>query len=373
MLELFISIRSTIIHFLYIYLAKKVFFMLDPEDVHDRIVKTGTLLGKFPITRWVTKVIFTYQNPLLFQKILGISFPNPIGLAAGFDKDAHLTDIISAVGFGFIEVGSITGEKCPGNPRPRLWRLKKSKALTVHYGLKNEGCLKLSKKLKNKSFSIPVGISIAKTNSPKTVNTKSGIADYAKAFNHFAHIGHYFTINLSCPNAYGGQPFTDAIKLDKLLNQIDKIPTSKPIFLKLSPDLSKKELDAILSIIGKHRVHGFVCTNLTKNRNNSKIIEQCPTDQGGISGKVVEDLANKMISYIYKKTKGKYIIIGCGGVFSAEDAYSKIKAGASLVQLITGMIFEGPQLIGEINQGLVRLLKKDGFTNISQVIGKDIA
>lgn len=351
-----------LVGFFYKNFLKPFFFLLDPEFVHDRITLTGRFLGSNFLTRGLTTAFFSYSNPALEQNILGIRFKNPIGLAAGFDKDALLTDILPSVSFGFAEVGSITGEPCKGNPKPRLWRLKNSKSLVVYYGLKNEGCERISQRLKGKKFAIPIGTSIAKTNCPDTIPTDKGIADYVKAFGNFANIGSYFTLNISCPNAFGGLPFTDAKRLDLLLSQIDKIATKKPIFLKMAPDLLEKELDKILAVAKKHKVHGFICSNLTKNHKIAK--------KGGISGKLVENLANSQIKMIYQKTKGKYIIVGCGGVFSAEDAYKKIKLGASLVQLVTGMIFEGPQLIGEINQGLVKLLQQDGFTNISQAIGK---
>lgn len=383
-MEQFIYIRNDFSHILYKHIFKKLFFRQDPEKVHDRIIKFGKLLGKSKLTKKIISLNFSYQNKVLEQRILGIKFKNPVGLAAGFDKNAELTDILPSVGFGFVEVGSITGEACQGNKKPRLWRLKKANSLIVHYGLKNNGAEEIHKRLLGKKFKIPVGISIAKTNSKDTVETDAGIKDYVKAFKKFTNIADYFTINISCPNAYGGQPFTEAGRLDKLLTEIDRIKTKKPIFLKISPDLSKKEVDRIIEVSKKHNIQGFICSNLTKNKKlmfkklNEEKGPARHTKQlagvagGGISGKLVEDKANELIKYVYSKTRGKFVIIGVGGVFSAEDAYKKIKLGASLVQLITGMIFEGPQLISEINLGLVDLLKKDGFNNISQAIGKDV-
>jgi len=371
MTENFVSVRNQINAGFYKQILKRIFFQLDPETIHDRMVFAGRILGSNAVSRRLTALGFSYSEPRLQQDVLGIKFPNPVGLAAGFDKDAQLVDILPSVGFGFAEVGSITGEPCEGNPKPRLWRLKKSKGLVVYYGLKNEGCQKIAARLKNRKFQIPIGTSIAKTNCPETADARRGIEDYAKAFSEFTKIGQYFTLNISCPNAYGGQPFTDAVSLDQLLERIDQIPTKKPILLKISPDLSKSEVDAILDVVSNHRVHGFVCTNLTKDRGSKKIVERTVPEKGGISGKVVEDLATEIIRYIYKKTKDKYVIIGCGGVFSAEDAYKKIKAGASLIQLITGMVFEGPQLISEINLGLVELLKRDNLSNISQAVGRE--
>jgi len=376
MKEGFIRLRNQISRFFYKAVFRPIFFLIDPETTHQQMLVFGNFLGSNPFTKALTAFFFSYTNKVLEQKILGIKFPNPIGLAAGFDKDGVLTDIIPRVGFGFTEVGSITGDPCQGNPKPRLWRLVKSRGIVVYYGLKNEGCEKILARLKNKTFAIPIGVSIAKTNSPKTVAVEDGIADYVKAYKKFTNIGSYSTINISCPNAFGGQPFTDAGRLEALLTEIDKIATGKPLFLKMPPDLDKRKIDRIIEVAKRHKVAGFICTNLTDDRGNPKIARRI-TDKnvpkkGGISGKPVEGLANDLISYIYRKTNREFVIIGCGGVFSASDAYKKIKLGASLVQLITGMIFEGPQLISEINQGLVDLLKKDGFTNISQAIGRGV-
>ena len=369
-----IKIRNVTNRFLYKNILQPIFFHIDPENVHDTMIFLGKFLGSNFITKWITSILFNYSNKKLEQNILGIQFKNPIGLSAGFDKNADITEIVPSVGFGFEEIGSITGEPCKGNPKPRLWRLKKSQGLIVYYGLKNDGCEKIEKKLKSEKFSIPIGVSIAKTNCIQTVKKEVGINDYVKAFSTLKDIGNYITINISCPNAFGGQPFTKAEDLNDLLTEIEKIPCNKPVFLKLPPDLSTKELDDIINVCNNHRVDGFICTNLTKDRTNEEIKRHLKDSDikmvGGISGKPIKELSTKMIKYIYQKTKGRYIIIGCGGVFSAEDAYEKIKAGASLIQLITGMIFEGPQLISEINQGLVELLEKDGYKNISKAIGR---
>lgn len=353
-------IKTNFIRFLYQNLLKPIFFKIDPESIHDFMTWVGMLLGKSKITKSITAFFLTYSHPALEQKILGVKFNNPVGLAAGFDKNAKLLDILPSVGFGFAEVGTITGEPCFGNPKPRLWRLAKSSSLVVYYGLKNDGSEAISNRLKKEKFIIPIITSIGKTNSEATVETEAGIKDYIKAYKHFTDIGHFFDINLSCPSAFGGQPFSDPKSLHQLLGEIDKIPTKKPVFLKMSPDLSNQQLDMILDVVRKHKVAGFICSNLTK-QNSPK---------GGLSGKAVEDLSNRQIQRIYNATRGEYIIIGCGGVFSAEDAYKKIKLGASLIELITGMIFEGPQVISEINRGLVQLLQKDGYKNISQAVGR---
>ncbi len=356
----------------YQFFLKPIFFHFDPETIHDQMVATGSWLGQSAFGKSLVRQLFYYQHPMLEQTMAGIHFKNPIGLAAGFDKDANLTQILPEVGFGFEEIGSITGEACTGNDRPRLWRAPNSKSLVVHYGLKSAGALSIADKLKQLQFKIPIGTSVAKTNNLQTVEEKAGIADYVKAFKAFTKLGDYYTINISCPNTYGGQPFTHPVKLDHLLTKIDQVKTKKPIFVKFSPDLKRSHVDAIIKFCLKHRVDGVILSNLTKNRLNPAIKDHNLPTFGGMSGKVVEELSNSLIKYVYKKYGNKLIIVGCGGVFSAEDAYKKIRLGASLIQMITGMIYEGPQVIGDINRGLVKLLKKDGFSHISEAIGIDV-
>ena len=367
-----IAVRNGSIAAIYKNILKRIYFRIDPEQVHDAMTHIGQRLGRYALTRTLTRLTFGYTHPILKQTIAGIEFTNPVGLAAGFDKDGVLTDIIGSVGFGFEEIGSITGRACKGNPKPRLWRMKKSKGLVVYYGLKNAGCDVIAKRLALKKFFIPIGTSIAMTNDASTATQDAGIADYAKAFETFATIGDYFTINISCPNTCMGEPFVEPTALDALLTRLDAIKTTKPVFLKLSADLSNDHINGIIEVADRHRINGFICTNLTKDRGNENIKDANIPPYGGMSGKLVQDRSDAMIGYIYKRTRGRYIIVGCGGIFSANDAYKKICSGASLVQMITGMIFEGPQVISEINRGIVELLKQDGFKTLSEAIGSKI-
>ncbi len=374
--------RNKAIRGLYKHILKPVFFMQDPEKVHDRMTAIGKLLGARAWSRRLVGGFFGYENEKLSQDILGIHFLNPIGLSAGFDKNAELTEILPSVGFGFAEVGSITGEVCAGNPKPRLWRLPRSGSLVVWYGLKNDGCEEISKRLYGKHFAIPIGVSVAATNCEGNLDVDRAVRDFAKAFKTMEPIGDYITVNISCPNAKGGQTFIVPEKLGQLFDVLDMIPTKKPVFIKLSPDLSHSDIDAILEIARSHRIDGIITTNLTKKRDNKKIIDKSVPDVGGLSGRVVKDLSDDALAYISRKEAAaalsagthykKLVLIASGGVFSAEDAYKKIRLGASLVQMITGMIFEGPQVISEINRGLVDLLERDGFTNIGHAVGVDI-
>lgn len=369
-MEFIFSVRGGVCRFLYKNIFKPLAFRRDPEAVHDGIIKFGSFLGKFSIFRRMTGLFFGYQNKALEQAVCGIKFQNPVGLAAGFDKDAHLVDILPDTGFGFAELGSVTGRPCAGNPKPRLWRLPASRGLVVNYGLKNDGAEVIANRLRGKKIRIPVGVSIAKTNSPETAETAAGIADYIFAAKNFVDIGDYVTINISCPNASGGKPFQEPEKLAVLLAEFEKLGFSKPVFLKISADLDEAAVDKILEVVSCYRISGFVVANLTRRRTE-KVIEKNVPGVGSLSGKIVEDDANRLISYVYRKAGKKYVILGVGGIFSAQDAYKKIRLGATLLQLITGMIFEGPQLIGEINRGLAGLLRRDGFDNISQAIGID--
>lgn len=349
---------------------KPVLFMFDPEDIHERFSASGSFFGRFDITRWKIDKLLNYKNEMLNQTVLGIKFENPIGLSAGFDKDAVLTDIIRHVGFGFEEVGSITAKPYAGNPRPRLWRLPKTKSLGVWYGLKNKGAEFLSKQMAGKIHNLPIGVNVAFTNCKENSDIPTAIADYASGFATMEKHADYLTINLSCPNTFSGMPFIVPENFDNLMTAIDKIPTKRPVFVKISPDMSHGDIDKFLEICGRHRIQGIICSNLVKKFDTSKIFDPIPPN-GGLSGKLVYPKAMDLLSYMYKKVGKKYIFVFVGGVFSAEDAYKAIRQGATLIELITGMIFEGPQVISEINRGLVELLKKDGYSNISQVIGVD--
>jgi dihydroorotate dehydrogenase len=364
-MESAIWLRNKANSLVYKQILKRIFFMFDPELMHVTFVELGKILGKYSITKKIINLMYNYRNPVLRQRLAGIEFPNPVGVAAGFDKSAQIISIIEDVGFGFEEAGSVTARPHDGNVGKRLERVIPKKSLWVNFGLNNKGVNEISKRLQGKKYRIPYGISVAKTNCMETANDKVGLKDYIHTLNKLnsMNIGSFYVLNISCPNAFGGQPFSRPEAYAALLKQVSKLKITKPIFVKLSPDLSDKEINKIISISNKHKIAGFIISNLTKKHDRNK---------GGMSGKYLEARANEMLRYVYQKTRGKYILVGVGGIFSASDAYKKIKLGASLVQLITGMIYEGPNLISEINQGLVDLLHRDGYRNIREAVGKDV-
>lgn len=359
-----IEIRNKVNSSIYRSVLKPILFKFDPEKIHNLFIKIGKIIGSNFLSRGLISLAFEYKSPMLEQEISGIRFRNPVGLSAGFDKNADLSKIIKNIGFGFAELGSITARQCEGNKGIRLKRLPERNSIWVNMGLNNKGADAISNKLKNRKFKIPIGISIAKTNCKETTDTEKGINDYIETVKIFENknIGDFFVLNISCPNSYGGQPFHKPKLYEKLLGEIVKIKVKRPIFIKLSPDISNKNIDKIINISDKYNIKGFICSNLTKKHSFGK---------GGLSGKVVEEKANNMIKYIYKKTRDKFILIGVGGIFSAGDAYKKIKLGASLVELITGMIYQGPGLISEINREIVKLLNQDNYSNIKEAIGVD--
>lgn len=367
------SIKNSFLGSTYKNILNPLFFQMNPEDVHDTITSFGNLLGKYKVTKTVIRGLYHFENETLVQKVAGINFSNPVGLSAGFDKDADLTNILPDIGFGFTQVGSVTLKPYQGNPKPRLYRLPKSRGIVVYYGLKNIGVDKIISKLSNSNNpNFPMGISVARTNCKEAVEIKAGIKDYfncLKKLNN-AGIGNFYTINISCPNTFGGEPFTTSARLDSLLDKISSLKVKKPIFIKMPINLSWQDFKKLLDVIVKYDIDGVIIGNLTKKRDPKLIKDAIPKEvNGGISGKPTEKLNNYLITKTYESYKNKLIIIGVGGIFSAEDAYEKIKRGATLVQLITGMIFNGPQLIAEINEGLFHLLKKDGYVNINQAVG----
>ncbi len=350
-------------------------FKRDPEQVHDFFVLFGKVLGSTGLTRTLVGLFCRYENPMLETTVVGIHFKNPVGLAAGFDKDVELTQIMPAVGFGFMESGAVTRHPYAGNEGLRLARLPEDESLIVYYGLKNIGAEQIEKNLQSIHFPIPTGINIAKTNRAD-IKGEASVMDYVETYRMIGKYFAYVTLNVSCPNAQDGCTFQEPHMLDDLLAAIAKEKKTCPVFLKIASHLTETEVDEILAVVEKYPfVDGFITGNLSKRRDILDL--KSPEEKlnlipaGGISGRPVRELTTNMIRYIYKKTGGKYAIIGLGGIFTAEDAYEKIKAGASLVQIITGLIYGGPTTVKDINKGLVTLLKRDGYTNVSDAVGRE--
>jgi dihydroorotate dehydrogenase subfamily 2 len=359
----------------YQYVKKPFLFMLDPEFVHVVFTRFGEFVGMCPCMRGVLRFILSYRHPSLEQRVAGMTFSNPLGLSAGFDYEARLTQVLPAIGFGFGTVGTITNKFYEGNEKPRLGRLKKSRSLFVNKGFKNAGIDAGITKLEDYQFEIPIGISIGRTNDGSCDTVEKSVDDIVQAFKKVEKSklkNSYYELNISCPNLKGNVSFYPPENLRKLLQAVEKMKIKRPIFVKMPIGKSDKEFLAMLKVITNFSVAGIIIGNLQRDRSNKAFIaeEVSQWNKGNFSGKPTEEDANRHIALAYKKYGTKLIIIGCGGVFSAEDAYEKIKHGATLVQMITGMIFEGPQVMTEINRGLVQLLERDGYKHVSEVVGK---
>ena len=375
-----IAVRNLILRILFRVLRPMIFLM-DPEQAHYSMKRIGVFLGSNPITKAFTSLLFDYGHKSLNIEVDGIKYRNPIGLSAGFDKDGELTKIYPNLGFGLAELGSITGEICPGNPGKRLFRMIKSKSIVVWYGLNNMGAEKLSSRLAGQKFGrLRVGINAALSNMSSEFDLDSSIADYLKTMTLFKDIGDYYTVNISCPNTQEGEPFVDKDKLDALLTAINthiRPITAKPIYVKLAADMSVEEIDTIVDACVEHKMEGVVCTNLAKPKYNTEHRPEeypttkglLPAGKGAMSGLPLQRISTNVVRHVYRRTRGKLTIIGVGGIFNARDAYEKITSGASLCHMITTMIFDGPQNINEINRGLVKLLKADGFNSIAEAVG----
>lgn len=359
----------------YRHILKPILFKFDSETVHDALVGTGEVLGGFISPKFRLFPLSLGEKKALFQEIDGIKFESPIGLAAGFDYRAKLVRLLPALGFGFQTVGTITNLPYEGNPSPRLGRLIRSRSLLVNKGFKNDGIDATLEKLANATFGNAVGLSIGQTNSPDL--TQEGakediLSSFRKAESSSVPFS-YYELNISCPNLRSSVSFYPPEKLKELLTAVFSLGLTRPLFVKMPIDRTDEEALAMLRVISDSNARGVIFGNLEKNRENPLILkeESVKYERGNFSGKPTEKRSNELVSLAYRNFGGRLIVIGCGGVFSAEDAYKKIRLGASLVQLVTGLIFEGPQLVAEIDHKLPELLARDGFGNVSEAVGID--
>lgn len=332
-------------------------FLFNPEVIHNisfKLIKFGALLpGKLLIWR----LLFNIKDSRLERDIFGLKFSNPVGLAAGFDKDAKLFDELSAFGFGFVEIGTVTPLPQDGNPKPRLFRLKEDKGIINRMGFNNEGVEAVIARLRRKKSDVIIGGNIGKN---KLTDNEEAVNDYEICFEKLFPYVDYFAVNVSSPNTPGLRELQEKRPLKILLNRLQHLnnqkDSRKPILLKISPDLTNEQLDDIIEIIADTRIDGVIATNTTISRsdlrtNNNKIDL---IGNGGLSGKPVKERSTEVIRYLSKKSDQSFPIIGVGGIHSADDAIEKLDAGASLIQLYTGFVYEGPKLIKSINKAILK-------------------
>jgi len=328
-----------------------VLFLFDPEKVHNFTFLLFKIFLNIPFVGFLVQKIYSVDNKKLSKKLFGIEFKNPVGLAAGFDKNAKLYNELSRFGFGFIEIGTVTPIAQPGNPKKRLFRLTNDEGIINRMGFNNDGMHKIANRLK-KNKNILIGGNIGKNKS--TPNDKA-VNDYLLCFNYLFDFVDYFVINVSSPNTPNLRELQNTnflrVILDSLNKENLKKSKTKPILIKISPDLSKENLLEIVDLAISLKIDGIIATNTTINRDN--LTSKNINESGGLSGKPLANKSNEVIRFISDKSNGKIPIIGVGGIHSAKDAIDKIKAGADLVQIYTGFIYEGPSLIKSINKALV--------------------
>lgn len=364
------------IEFAYLRLIKPILFAMSPDKAHSFIISIMHGAGKFAPARSLANQLFGKKYPELKTEFRGLTIESPVGLSAGLDKNGQVVPIINRLGFGMSTVGSVTAKECVGNQRPWFHRLPQSQSLVVYAGLPNEGVKKVLKNVdinaKYYSKKYPVILSVARKNSPDVTTEKQSIDDYVvsiKAGEKSPNIK-MIEINISCPNAFGGELFTRVSSFEALIKQVSLLNIKKPIIIKMPSDLVWADFKKIIDIALKNNIDIFSISNLAKDR--ALITEELsPEIRGGLSGKPLQKLSDQLIKKTYKTYGKKVTIIGIGGIFNAEDAYKKIRLGASYVELITGMIFMGPQLAAQINYDLTKLLKRDGYKHISEAVGVD--
>lgn len=363
--------------FLYTRVAKPVLFSFNPDQAHDMTISVLKVAGGVPGAARVARALLVKKYPELQQTWQGMCFSSPVGLAAGLDKSGQAVAMMNAFGFGFATVGSVTARACKGNPKPWFHRLPESNSLVVHAGLANHGAdvviPRLQKLPRDVRENYPKMLSIARTNDEVASTDEAGIEDYYCTFKAAQHSPavQMMEINISCPNAFCGESFTNPELFKKLLIKLTTVKPTKPVFIKMPIELPQKQLDEILEIAAASKmITGLTFGNLRKDREGLDLKNDLPMAvKGGLSGLPTQELSTSLIAQVYAKYGDRFTLIGVGGILNAQDAYDKIKAGATFVGLVTGIIMNGPQLIEEINQGLVRLMKADGYGHISEVIG----
>ena len=341
---------------------RSLIFKFDPETAHNLAIKS------LKLNLTPNLVNENKNDPMFKTNLFGKEIDNPIGMAAGFDKNAEVYNSLFKLGFGFVEVGTVTPHEQYGNPKPRVFRLVEDQALINRLGFNNLGAVDVSNRIRSNSNKGLLGINIGPNK-----DSNDRLNDYLIGLRTFHDIADYITINISSPNTEDLRSFHDETKFDELINSVQeeksKLKSKIPIVVKISPDISEEQIGPLSEILLVHKVSAIIVSNTTA-RNREKLNDILKHQKGGLSGKPLEEEANKLISKFYKLLKNKIEIIGVGGVDSGESAHRKFLAGASHVQLYTGMVFQGPNIVGKIKKELKEILIADGIKNFREIIGK---
>jgi dihydroorotate dehydrogenase len=340
---------------MYKQIIRPILFLIDAENAHHLVFKLLKCFRYIPGGRLLLRSMFTYEHPSLTKELFGLTFPNPVGLAAGLDKDARLIDELACLGFGFIEIGTLTPRPQAGNDKPRLFRLPQDQALINRMGFNNEGALAAVERLKKRTTTVIVGGNIGKN---KVTPNDQAQEDYAYCFEVLYEHVDYFVVNVSSPNTPGLRELQEKEPLKQLLSYVKRLslakPKYKPVLLKIAPDLTRGQLDDIVEILRSTHTDGVIATNTTISREALATGKEQIDNigNGGLSGKPLSTRSTEVIRYLRERLGPAFPIIGVGGIMSAADALEKLKAGADLIQVYTGFIYEGPAFVKQINKKL---------------------
>lgn len=339
---------------IYEKLIKPILFKNDAEKAHEWAIKLASMTNRSPLLQELASQVFRNSDSGLEQELFGLTFPNPIGLAAGFDKNGTTPQAMQALGFGFVEVGSITAKASPGNPKPRAFRIPEDHSLINRMGLNNEGADIITERLSLLNLDIPLGVNIAKTND-SSIHGDAALQDYLYSYEKAQPVADYITVNISCPNTGEGKTFEDPQALHDLLQTLD--PSNKdrkPTLVKFTVDIDKPDLEKLISICEDFGISGYIATNTSSVREGlhtpNSILESI--GNGGLSGRAIQERSTKVVRWIREIAGKEKPIIGVGGIDSPEAALEKLKAGADLLQIYTGLVYKGPGLVRSIKQGL---------------------
>ncbi|MDA2933178.1 quinone-dependent dihydroorotate dehydrogenase [Acidobacteria bacterium AH-259-D05] len=367
---------------LYSRLLRPLLFSLNPEFVHRQTVRIGRALSQSSLACGLVRQIYDGQVDPLRVRVWGLDFRNPVGLAAGLDKQGELHGIMAALGFGHMEVGSISLRPWPGNPSPTLLRLSKDWGLINHLGLNSDGSEVLYTRLQKIDFQITTGINLVKTADP-AIAGEEAIQDYLEDFSKFYPLADFITLNLSCPNTVEGKTFEDPEFLQPFLKRLQESRVElevhqqpKPVLAKLSPDLDDPTLDGVVGLSQEYGIDGFVIGNTTTRRENLKTPQGIlkKFGSGGLSGRPLKKYIRQMIDKVFGRTAGRVPIIACGGIgcdpdqHPAQEVWEYLELGATLVQMYTGLIYRGPSLVNEINRGLIQILRERGISSLAEFL-----
>ncbi|RVY95363.1 quinone-dependent dihydroorotate dehydrogenase [Helicobacter pylori] len=346
-------------------LVKKYLFSLDAEDAHEKVCKILRMLSRSPFLCSLIHSQWGYQNPKLENEILGLNFPNPLGLAAGFDKNASMLRALTAFGFGYLEAGTLTNEAQMGNERPRLFRHIEEESLQNAMGFNNHGAVLGVRSFKRFApYKTPIGINLGKN---KHIEQAQALKDYKAVLNKCLNIGDYYTFNLSSPNTPNLRDLQNKAFVHELFCMAKEM-THKPLFLKIAPDLETDDMLEIVNSAIEAGVHGIIATNTTIDKS----LVFAPKEMGGLSGKCLTKKSREIFKELAKAFFNKTILVSVGGISDAKEAYERIKMGASLLQIYSAFIYNGPNLCQNILKDLVKLLQKDGFLSVKEAIGADL-